>query len=65
MINKQPPSRQIWFSSPVSGPKRFDYVQASKGKDWVYLRDGTVLRDLVEEELGVDIEAAVDGWGQE
>lgn len=26
MINKQPPNRQIWLSSPVSGPKRYDWV---------------------------------------
>jgi len=27
VLNKQPPNRQIWLSSPVSGPKRFDYVE--------------------------------------
>ena len=26
VINKQPPNKQIWLSSPVSGPKRFDWV---------------------------------------
>ena len=25
MINKQTPNRQIWLSSPVSGPKRYDW----------------------------------------
>ena len=25
-MNKQPPNKQIWLSSPVSGPKRFDWV---------------------------------------
>lgn len=28
VINKQPPNRQIWLSSPVSGPRRFDWVEA-------------------------------------
>jgi len=26
VLNKQPPNRQIWLSSPISGPKRFDWV---------------------------------------
>ncbi|KIW29271.1 iron donor protein CyaY [Cladophialophora immunda] len=26
VINKQPPNKQIWLSSPVSGPKRYDWV---------------------------------------
>ncbi|KAJ2011532.1 Mitochondrial matrix iron chaperone, partial [Coemansia sp. S85] len=25
VINKQPPNKQIWISSPVSGPERYDY----------------------------------------
>jgi frataxin len=29
IINKQPPNKQIWLSSPVSGPKRFDWVLPS------------------------------------
>ena len=31
MLNKQPPNRQIWLSSPVSGPKRFDWVEKGGG----------------------------------
>ncbi|KAL9603151.1 MAG: hypothetical protein Q9219_001354 [cf. Caloplaca sp. 3 TL-2023] len=26
VINKQPPNKQIWLSSPKSGPKKYDYV---------------------------------------
>lgn len=37
VINRQPPSKQIWLSSPLSGPKRFDFVD---GIGWVY-KDGT------------------------
>eukprot|EP01036_Dinobryon_divergens_P024014 gene24014-32421_t len=25
VINKQTPNRQLWWSSPISGPKRYDY----------------------------------------
>ncbi|KAJ2640981.1 Mitochondrial matrix iron chaperone, partial [Coemansia sp. RSA 1285] len=30
VINKQPPNKQIWISSPISGPERFDYDYAKK-----------------------------------
>ncbi|EXJ60816.1 hypothetical protein A1O7_04969 [Cladophialophora yegresii CBS 114405] len=33
VINKQPPNRQIWLSSPISGPKRFDWVIPSSSQD--------------------------------
>ncbi|KAI5965840.1 YFH1 [Candida pseudojiufengensis] len=47
VINKQPPNKQIWLSSPVSGPKRYDLIE---GK-WITLRDGTALTDLLENEI--------------
>ena len=61
VLNKQPPNKQIWLSSPVSGPKRYDWVadqggqEHGKGKKgrWVYLRDGSALDELLERELGV------------
>ncbi|KAI8960025.1 Frataxin [Daldinia sp. FL1419] len=60
VINKQPPNKQIWLSSPVSGPKRYDYVQSDEGQnakgDWVYRRDGSTLSDLLFKETGVKIE---------
>lgn len=46
VINRQPPSKQIWLSSPTSGPKRFDFVE---GTGWVY-KDGTELKALLESE---------------
>ncbi|KAH6682800.1 Frataxin-like domain-containing protein [Halenospora varia] len=64
VINKQPPNKQIWLSSPITGPKRYDFVMASEGQDakegtgsgeWIYLRDGTSLNDLLLKELGVDM----------
>ena len=32
VINKQSPNKQIWLSSPSSGPKRYDLVSSS----WIY-----------------------------
>lgn len=64
VLNKQPPNKQIWLSSPVSGPKRYDWVVMSDSMhdkegtavgDWIYLRDGTTLSDLLRKELGVTI----------
>ena len=52
VLNKQPPNKQIWLSSPVSGPKRYDYVDGR----WMYLRDGSGLRELLEEELRVRLD---------
>lgn len=31
-MNKQPPNKQIWLSSPVSGPKRYDWVVTGAGQ---------------------------------
>ncbi|KAM0786952.1 hypothetical protein ACM66B_002371 [Microbotryomycetes sp. NB124-2] len=63
VINKQPPNKQIWLSSPTSGPKRYDYD--TNHDVWFYHRDGRRLRDLLTEELRValgrnDIEVDLD-----
>ncbi|KUJ13561.1 Frataxin [Mollisia scopiformis] len=64
VINKQPPNKQIWLSSPITGPKRYDYVVLSEGQDakegtgrgeWVYIRDGSTLTQLLQTEVGVDM----------
>ncbi|KAF2708458.1 mitochondrial chaperone-like protein Frataxin [Pleomassaria siparia CBS 279.74] len=64
VLNKQPPNKQIWLSSPLSGPKRFDWVVTGESMhekegtgtgDWVYLRDGTSLSEIIRKELGVDV----------
>jgi frataxin len=64
VLNKQPNNKQIWLSSPVSGPKRFDWVMTGEGldqkegggvADWIYLRDGTSLSEIIRKELGVDL----------
>mmetsp|Transcript_38233 Transcript_38233/g.94841 ORF Transcript_38233/g.94841 Transcript_38233/m.94841 type:complete len:270 (-) Transcript_38233:337-1146(-) len=49
VLNKQGPNRQVWVSSPVSGPLRFDYDHDNKC--WVYGRDGSLLHRRLEEEL--------------
>eukprot|EP00550_Attheya_septentrionalis_P009433 CAMPEP_0198296540 /NCGR_PEP_ID=MMETSP1449-20131203/32966_1 /TAXON_ID=420275 /ORGANISM="Attheya septentrionalis, Strain CCMP2084" /LENGTH=219 /DNA_ID=CAMNT_0043997187 /DNA_START=123 /DNA_END=785 /DNA_ORIENTATION=+ len=36
VLNKQTPNRQIWWSSPLSGPRRYEYDANSKR--WVYSR---------------------------
>ncbi|XP_069891800.1 frataxin, mitochondrial [Dipodomys merriami] len=47
VINKQTPNKQIWLSSPSSGPKRYDWT----GKHWVYSHDGMTLHELLAQEL--------------
>jgi len=49
VINKQPPNKQIWLSSPTSGPKRYDYVPSTD--DWRYSRNGQGMGILLEQEL--------------
>ncbi|BAP73807.1 frataxin homolog [Kluyveromyces marxianus] len=47
VINKQPPNKQIWLASPISGPNRFDYYK----NEWVSLRDGSKLLEVLGNEL--------------
>lgn len=49
VINKQPPNKQIWLSSPFSGPKRYDY--SAEQNVWYYARDGRRLDHLLNQEL--------------
>ncbi|KAI5920380.1 mitochondrial chaperone Frataxin [Camillea tinctor] len=69
VLNKQPPNKQIWLSSPKSGPKRYDYVVVREGQDqkqdtattaWIYLRDGSSLNQILYEETGVDMDTPID-----
>jgi iron donor protein CyaY len=55
VINKQPPNRQIWLSSPIAGPIQFAYDKGT-GR-WVDIRgSGTTLAGLIEKEIGVEIQ---------
>ncbi|KAI9777094.1 MAG: Mitochondrial chaperone Frataxin [Geoglossum umbratile] len=65
VLNKQPPNKQIWLSSPISGPKRYDWVVVGEGQhekegggsgSWVYARDGTTLGEVLRKEVGVVVE---------
>lgn len=47
VINRQTPNRQIWLSSPSSGPKRYDYIN----DNWIYKHDGVSLHELLQNEL--------------
>jgi len=49
VINKQTPNKQIWFSSPKSGPKRYNWDITKK--IWVNTRDGHALSKLFSDEL--------------
>lgn len=47
VLNKQAPNKQIWSSSPVSGPVRYDWTRGQ----WVYLRDGHEMKARLSAEL--------------
>ncbi|KAF9614404.1 hypothetical protein IFM89_018549 [Coptis chinensis] len=49
VLNKQTPNRQLWLSSPVSGPSRFDWDKSSQA--WVYRRTKANLLWLLESEV--------------
>lgn len=56
VINRQTPNRQIWLSSPTSGPKRYDLVDGN----WIYKHDGVSLHELLQTELSKIIATDVD-----
>ncbi|XP_073675969.1 frataxin, mitochondrial [Garra rufa] len=56
VINKQTPNRQIWLSSPTSGPKRYDWT----GERWVYAHDGMALHNLLSKELSIIFKSNID-----
>ncbi|KAI9987620.1 hypothetical protein PInf_023664 [Phytophthora infestans] len=49
VINRHVPNRQIWWSSPVSGPRRYEY-DAESGH-WVNTRDKGELMELLRAEI--------------
>ncbi|CAI4222473.1 unnamed protein product [Auanema sp. JU1783] len=48
VINKQSPNKQIWLSSPLSGPKRYDLTQDHR---WIYTHDQEPLDVLLTREF--------------
>ncbi|XP_058117355.1 frataxin homolog, mitochondrial-like [Anopheles ziemanni] len=56
VINRQSPNRQIWLSSPTSGPKRYDFVPNKRTINegyWLYRHDGVTLHQLLQQEISV------------
>ncbi|CAM9570054.1 unnamed protein product [Ectocarpus sp. 4 AP-2014] len=58
VLNKQSPNRQIWWSSPISGPMRFEYHE--EAKRWLNTRDGetelrVILATEMSEQCGVSV----------
>ncbi|XP_065366200.1 frataxin homolog, mitochondrial [Calliphora vicina] len=53
VINRQTPNRQIWLSSPTTGPKRYDFMGPATGESgkWVYRHTGQSLHELLQHEL--------------
>ena len=49
VINKQAPNKQLWWSSPLSGPKRYNYDPQMQA--WRNTRDGHLMYDLLNEEI--------------
>lgn len=54
VINRQLPNRQIWLSSPTSGPKRYDFIPDKRTVNegyWLYRHDGVTLHELLQQEI--------------
>lgn len=73
VINRQSPNRQIWLSSPTSGPKRYDFMpgnDVSTANDnspanlrtgtWIYKHDGVTLHELLQTEIAAIVRSKVD-----
>lgn len=63
VINRQSPNRQVWLSSPTSGPKRYDFVPANKNATegyWIYKHDGITLHELLQEEIRLIVKREVE-----
>jgi len=55
VLNKQTPNQQIWWSSPLSGPRRYEYVELGDDGEgiWVYSR---YIENLEKEEEEWNVE---------
>jgi frataxin len=47
VLNKQTPNRQIWLSSPISGPSRFEFETGENG----YNNEGRWKQNRTKEDL--------------
>lgn len=55
VINRQTPNKQIWLSSPKSGPKRYDF----KNGQWIYKHDGKSIHELLNNEIPAIVRSQV------
>ena len=54
VLNKQTPNRQIWWSSPQSGPRRYEMradASDERNTSWRYTKDGSELIDSLRSEI--------------
>ena len=49
VLNKQAPNMQVWLSSPISGPQRFEYELDQE--QWVQIRTDEELVTLLSREF--------------
>ncbi|CAH0482682.1 unnamed protein product [Peronospora belbahrii] len=49
VINRQVPNRQLWWSSPISGPRRYEYDTVNG--QWINTRDKGELVALLRSEI--------------
>lgn len=57
VLNKQTPNQQIWWSSPLSGPRRYEYNDG----EWVFTREeaqtlGQSLKEEIQQLYQLDLE---------
>ncbi|VDD80226.1 unnamed protein product [Mesocestoides corti] len=57
VLNKQTPNKQIWLSSPKSGPKRYDFDPSTRS--WIYLHTRGDLFELLSEEVSAIAKSSV------
>ncbi|KAL7565291.1 hypothetical protein ACA910_014582 [Epithemia clementina (nom. ined.)] len=58
VINKQTPNQQLWWSSPLSGPKRFEYEESKQA--WLPTKDGDDLVHLLSQEFSHIVGQPID-----
>jgi frataxin len=62
VINKQTPNRQLWWSSPVSGPRRFEYENGkwvcTRSEDEPFTLDAALTQEI-KKLYNVDLEIAI------
>ena len=49
VLNKQEPNKQIWLSSPISGPVRYGFCMDAQ--EWQNVRDGRALLSMLSDDL--------------